>query len=63
MKTHSNICALSSGKFKSLANKLHMYGHSKQPGWSGFGLTTFPQTELAHVHFELPIETKKILTP
>ena len=63
MKTHSNICALSSGKFKSLANKLHMYGHSKLPGWSGFGPTTFPQTELAHVHFELPIETKKILTP
>ena len=38
-----------------LANRVHPshHGHSKRSGWSGFGLTTFMQTQLAHAHFEL----------
>ena len=28
-------------------------GHSKRLSWSGFGPTTFSQTQLAHAHFEL----------
>ena len=38
-----------------LANHVHPshHGRSKQSGWSGFGLITFTQTQLAHVHFEL----------
>ena len=29
------------------------HGHSKWSGGPGFGPTTFSQTEIAHVHFEL----------
>ena len=28
------------------------YGRSKQAGWSGFCLTIFSQTQLAHAHFK-----------
>ena len=37
----------------TVESKLIRCGHSKRLGWSGFGPTTFSQTQLAHAHFEL----------